>query len=99
SGRARATPYASLRLRSRQSAAFAYPDSSRSPFRDMDYRITIKPSNNAFDADGDETVLEAALRQGFVLAYSCRNGACGTCKGKVLEGAVDYDTYQADTLP
>ena len=64
----------------------------------MPYRITIKPSNHAFEAQGDDTVLEAALREGFVLPYSCRNGACGTCKGKVLEGAVDYGTYQEDTL-
>src|SRR3954464_14321001 len=65
----------------------------------MSYRITIKPSNHTFDAQPDDTVLEAALREGYVLAYSCRNGACGTCKGKVLEGSVDYGTYQADTLP
>jgi CDP-4-dehydro-6-deoxyglucose reductase len=64
----------------------------------MSYRITIKPSNHAFDAQPDDTVLEAALREGYVLAYSCRNGACGTCKGKVLEGTVDYGVYQADTL-
>jgi CDP-4-dehydro-6-deoxyglucose reductase len=65
----------------------------------MSHRITIKPSNHTFDAQADDTVLEAALREGYVLAYSCRNGACGTCKGKVLEGSVDYGVYQADTLP
>jgi CDP-4-dehydro-6-deoxyglucose reductase, E3 len=65
----------------------------------MAYRVTIKPSNHTFAAEGDDTVLEAALREGFVLPYSCRNGACGTCKGKVLEGAVDYGVYQQDTLP
>ena len=65
----------------------------------MPYRITIKPSNNTFDAQPDDSVLEAALREGFVLAYSCRNGACGTCKGKVLEGSVDYGVYQPETLP
>lgn len=65
----------------------------------MAHRITIKPSNHAFTVEGDETVLEAALREGFVIAYSCRNGACGTCKGKVLEGRVDYGQYQQQTLP
>ena len=65
----------------------------------MPYRITIKPSNHTFEAHSDDTVLEAALREGFVLPYSCRNGACGTCKGKILEGAVDYGTYQEETLP
>jgi CDP-4-dehydro-6-deoxyglucose reductase len=65
----------------------------------MSYRVTIKPSNHSFEMPGDDTVLEAALREGYVLAYSCRNGACGTCKGKVLEGSVDYGIYQEDTLP
>jgi CDP-4-dehydro-6-deoxyglucose reductase, E3 len=64
----------------------------------MSYRITIKPSNHTFEAQDDDTVLEAALREGYILAYSCRNGACGTCRGKVLEGAVDYGVYQAETL-
>jgi CDP-4-dehydro-6-deoxyglucose reductase len=64
----------------------------------MTYRVTIKPSNHSFEMPGDDTVLEAALREGYVLAYSCRNGACGTCKGKVLEGTVDYGEYQQDTL-
>jgi CDP-4-dehydro-6-deoxyglucose reductase, E3 len=65
----------------------------------MPHRITIKPSHHEFEVDDDETVLEAALREGFVIAYSCRNGACGTCKGKVLEGKVDYGKYQEQTLP
>ena len=65
----------------------------------MSYRITIKPSNNAFEAPAEDSVLESALREGLVLAYSCRNGACGTCKGKILEGRVDYGVYQPDTLP
>lgn len=65
----------------------------------MPHRITIKPSNHAFEAQDDESVLEAALREGFVIAYGCRNGACGTCKGKVLEGSLDYGKYQEATLP
>ena len=64
----------------------------------MPHRITIKPSNHGFDSQDDETVLEGALREGFVIAYGCRNGACGTCKGKILEGTVDYGKYQDTTL-
>jgi CDP-4-dehydro-6-deoxyglucose reductase, E3 len=65
----------------------------------MPHQITIKPSNHVFTVNEDETILEAALREGFVIAYGCRNGACGTCKGKVLEGTVDYGTYQEHALP
>jgi CDP-4-dehydro-6-deoxyglucose reductase len=64
----------------------------------MSHRVTIKPSNHAFETQEGDTVLEAALREGFVLAYGCRNGACGTCKGKVLEGLVDYGKYQDTAL-
>ena len=64
----------------------------------MSYRITLKPSSHAFAANEEETILEAALREGFVIAYGCRNGACGSCKGRVLEGAVDYGSYQQQAL-
>lgn len=64
----------------------------------MSHQITIKPSNHVFTAGEDETILEAALREGFALAYGCRNGACGTCKGKILEGSVDYGIYQDNAL-
>ena len=30
----------------------------------------------------------AAIRAGVGLPYGCKNGACGSCKGKVLEGDV-----------
>ncbi|MEK7768193.1 MAG: 2Fe-2S iron-sulfur cluster-binding protein, partial [Pseudomonadota bacterium] len=50
----------------------------------MSYRITIQPSGHVFTAEPGETVLQAALRQGFPLPYGCRNGACGSCKGKII---------------
>ena len=62
------------------------------------YKVTLKPSDHAFSVEEGETILAAALRHGFVLPYSCRNGACGTCKGAVLEGHVDYGTYQLKAL-
>ena len=54
----------------------------------MPFQITIQPSGHTFTPEADETILEAALRQSFTLPYGCRNGACGSCKGKVVEGAV-----------
>jgi len=63
------------------------------------FSVTLQPSGHAFEVDPAETILAAALRQGFVLPYGCRNGACGSCKGKILEGRVDYGTYQEKALP
>lgn len=65
----------------------------------MPNQVTIKPSNHVFTVQGDESILDAALREGFVISYGCRNGACGTCKGRLLEGEVDYGTYQDSALP
>ena len=64
----------------------------------MPHQVTIKPSNHVFTVADDETILDAALREGFNIAYGCRNGACGSCKGKVLAGRVDYGTHQESAL-
>ena len=64
----------------------------------MSFQVTIRPSDHVFSVEASEGVLEAALRQGFGLPYGCRNGACGTCKGKILEGEVDYGVYQESAL-
>jgi CDP-4-dehydro-6-deoxyglucose reductase len=65
----------------------------------MAFQITIRPSNRRFTAEPGETVLAAAMREGITLPYGCRNGACGSCKGKLLEGQVDYGQYAAHILP
>ncbi len=64
----------------------------------MPFQITIKPSDHSYVcADGD-TVLSAAMSADLMLPYGCRNGACGTCKGRILDGEVDYGPYQPSTL-
>jgi len=64
----------------------------------MPHQVTLQPSGHQFTVDNDETILEAALREGFSLPYGCRNGACGACKGRVLAGQLDYGTYQPNVL-
>lgn len=56
----------------------------------MSFKVTIEPSGHAFFAEPEETILEAALRQGLTLPYGCRDGACGACRGRVLSGTVDH---------
>lgn len=64
----------------------------------MTFKASIHPSNHCFEIKPEETILEAALEHGYTLPYSCRNGACGVCKGKVLQGSVDYGNHQAYAL-
>jgi CDP-4-dehydro-6-deoxyglucose reductase len=64
----------------------------------MSHQITIKPSGHTFIALPGETVLQAALREGFPLPYGCRNGACGTCKGKIIQGTVEFGSYTESAL-
>ncbi len=60
--------------------------------------IKIMPSEQSVVAESGETVLEAAIRGGFNMPYGCKNGACGACKGKVLEGEVKLRTFQPSAL-
>ena len=45
--------------------------------------------------DADETVLEAALRAGLDLPYSCRGGMCSTCRARVTSGSVEMEVNYA----
>jgi CDP-4-dehydro-6-deoxyglucose reductase len=64
----------------------------------MTLQITIRPSGHAFACEAGETVLQAAMRADLMIPYGCRNGACGTCKGRILDGDVDFGAHQPSTL-
>lgn len=61
----------------------------------MTFKTTVLPSNHSFPIEAEETILEAGLKHGYTLPYSCRDGACGVCKGKVVEGTVDHGKAHA----
>lgn len=64
----------------------------------MSFNVYIEPSGHAFTVHADETILDAALRQNIGLPYGCRNGACGSCMGSLLEGKLDYPSGNTDAL-
>lgn len=64
----------------------------------MSFQVTIQPSGHTYTIQKDETILSAALEAGFNLPYGCRNGACGACKGRVLEGSVEHGASQESAL-
>ena len=56
--------------------------------RIMTAHVQLKPSGHEFFVDGNDSLLEAALRAGLALDYGCSAGSCGKCKAKVLSGQV-----------
>ena len=64
----------------------------------MSFQITVEPSGRSFQADETETLLTAGIRQGIGLPYGCKDGACGSCKCKVISGEVVMGEHQAKAL-
>ena len=64
----------------------------------MTFTVTVQPSGRSFSVDRDEPVLSAAIRQGIGLPYGCKDGACGSCKCRLLEGRVIHGVHQSKAL-
>lgn len=60
--------------------------------------VTVRPDNIVFTPEEGETILAAGLKQKLNLPHSCKNGACSSCKCKVISGEVRLDTYNATAL-
>ncbi len=64
----------------------------------MSLTITVQPSGRSFAVERGEPILAAAIRQGIGLPYGCRDGACGSCKSRLLEGRVIHGAHQQKAL-
>jgi propane monooxygenase reductase subunit len=64
----------------------------------MSPRVLFEPIGEEIEVGEEETVLEAAFRQGYNLAYGCREGQCSACKCFLLEGEVDLLPYSTFDL-
>ncbi|MBP6776685.1 MAG: CDP-6-deoxy-delta-3,4-glucoseen reductase [Piscinibacter sp.] len=64
----------------------------------MTFTVTLQPSGRSFQVDADEPVLQAAIRDGIGMPYGCKDGACGSCKSRLLEGRVVHGTHQHKAL-
>ena len=64
----------------------------------MSFTVTVQPSGTSFVVERDEPILQAAIRQGVGLPYGCKDGACGSCKCRMLEGRVIHGAHQQKAL-
>ena len=56
-------------------------------------RVRFEPIGEEIDCGPSESVLDAAFRQGYNLAYGCREGQCSACKCFLVEGEVALKPY------
>lgn len=63
----------------------------------MSFKVTIENSDNkSFTVEDGQTILDGALNAKLVIPYSCRNGSCRSCMGKVLEG--EYENGEGSAM-
>jgi CDP-4-dehydro-6-deoxyglucose reductase len=64
----------------------------------MSLTVIVRPAERSFQVECDEPILTAAIRAGIGLPYGCKDGACGTCKSRLLEGRVIHGAHQLKAL-
>ncbi len=58
--------------------------------------VIMDGSHTSFTMDKDkESILDAGLRAGIDMRYSCKGGVCSTCRCKLIDGKVDMDANYA----
>ena len=62
------------------------------------FQITVQPSGRAFTTQAGEAILLAGIRAGIAMPYGCKDGACGSCKCKKLQGTVVHGPHQSKAL-
>lgn len=62
--------------------------------------VRFEPVGIEIEVDEDETILDAAFRQGIMLAHGCKEGQCASCKSFMLDGEdVEFKRYSTFALP
>ncbi len=56
--------------------------------------ILVDDEETTFEMSQQQTVLEAALKQGLDVPYSCQGGICSSCICKITEGAAEMKKNQ-----
>jgi CDP-4-dehydro-6-deoxyglucose reductase len=63
------------------------------------FKITLQPSGKQFTVQEGTSILNAAHASDIALPYSCRAGACRTCRGHIVEGSIDHGHVHPTYLP
>lgn len=52
-------------------------------------QVRVMPFDRTFACEDGQSILQAALGQGYFLRYGCKKGGCGTCRAMVVDGDVE----------
>ncbi len=63
------------------------------------HKVRFEPVGVEMEVEEGETVLDAAFRQGISLMHGCKEGQCGSCKSKLIEGDIELLKYSTFALP
>ena len=58
--------------------------------RQDEHRVRVEPMGRTLLAQSAQPVLEAALQAGLNLPHSCKSGHCGSCRARLVNGAIHY---------
>ncbi|QXL85162.1 CDP-6-deoxy-delta-3,4-glucoseen reductase [Comamonas sp. NLF-1-9] len=65
---------------------------------DSVFQVHVQPSGRSFAVQADETVLAAAIRQNIPMPYGCKDGACGSCKCRLVSGQTQMREHSSHAL-
>src|SRR6185295_11774264 len=77
----------------------AAPASQPSPTMGTTHTVRFEPVGIEIEVGEEETILNAAFRQGIMLMHGCKEGQCSACKSFILDGEVELDRYSTFALP
>ena len=64
----------------------------------MSFTAKLGKQNISFIVNENESILDAATRQGHNLPYGCRNGECGSCIAEIVSGSFFYNGANPEYL-
>ncbi len=64
----------------------------------MSYSVRLEPIGVDMVVNEDETVLQAAFRQGITLMHGCKEGQCSSCKSVLLDGDAEHGDFSTFAL-
>lgn len=63
------------------------------------HNVRLEPVGIEMEVEEGETVLDAAFRQGIAVMHGCKEGQCGSCKSKLIDGDIELLKYSTFALP